>query len=483
MSDATPTILTAAPATAEVRAEAGARMLFADRRHRRQLHWRLGALVTLRVALLSLLLMLAAALLDLPLHSELAAVETCFNRYGEADPRELISDCVRGNVAEMVQMGLLVRNTVLMLVVAIAITAILAMLVRGNYRKLLDDQLYYDEQLIDALPLPLSLRSPEGTFLHVNKAFEARYGLSRHELLDQPVAAFFPTEDAAGEHIQERALNTDEPVEQEFAIWTPRGRSYVLVRLRALRRVDGSLIGLVGVETDITALRQKEAELIESNARLKQLPVKLLQAQEQERRRIARDLHDGVGQILTALKLQLRGLAQRSSIPGAALASSIDLAEEALGHTRDLSISLHPHLLDDLGMERALNWLVDRFIRPSVPMADIVCRLSPPRGEPNVELVAFRVVQEALTNVVRHAQATRVGVILEAARGQLTIEVLDDGIGFGGAGQVDLLRTTSLGLTSMYERVCECGGEMHIDSTRGVGTSLRVRLPWKASEA
>ena len=133
--------------------------------------------------------------------------------------------------------------------------------------------------------------------------------------------------------------------------------------------------------------------------------MKMIDAQEDERRRIARDLHDQVGQILTALKLQLSSLARRDRIdmPALALATSIDLAEEALRHTRDLSASLHPHLLDDLGLEPALNWLLDRFIRPSIPRVELRCRLAPARGPADIELVAFRVVQEALTNVVRHA--------------------------------------------------------------------------------
>jgi PAS domain S-box-containing protein len=485
MSDATSIRPPNAAAAADVWAPAGARMPFAHRRHRRQLRWRIGMLVTLHVTLLSLLLMLMAAVVDLPLDSKLAAVETCFELRGKADSSGLAADCVRGNVAEMVQMGLLARNTVFMLVAAIVVTGGLTMLVRGSYRKLLEDQLHYDEQLIDALPLPLALRSHDGVFLHVNHAFESRYGLARHELLGRPFAVFFPVEAAAVARMQERAIETGEPVEQEFEISTLRDHRHVLVRLRALRRVDGSLIGFLSVETDITVLRQKEAQLLDANAWLKQLTARQLQAQEDERRRISRDLHDQVGQILTALKLQLSGLAKRTAKGrlSTELATSIDLTDEALRHTRDLSTSLHPHLLDDLGLEHALHWLVDRFIRPSVPAIDIRCRLEPPRANPRVELVVFRVVQEALTNVVRHAQATRVGVILQAADGQLLVEVIDDGVGFDSAGlRAYPRKATSLGVTSMHERVCECGGEMHIDSQRNVGTSLRVRLPWKGSE-
>ena len=233
---------------------------------------------------------------------------------------------------------------------------------------------------------------------------------------------------------------------------------------------------------DVTALRLNEQQLMETNQRLSHLSLKMLDAQEDERRRIARDLHDQVGQILTALKLQLASQAKRDRIedPGRAMTTPIELTEEALRHTRDLSASLHPHLLDDLGLEAALNWLIERFIRPSIAAVDLRCRLRPPRGPEAVELVAFRVVQEALTNVIRHAAATRVGVILEAAGGVLAIEVIDDGVGFdAGESWFDVQRTTSLGVTSMRDRVTELGGLLHMDSAHGVGTSLRVELPWE----
>jgi two-component system sensor histidine kinase UhpB len=253
-----------------------------------------------------------------------------------------------------------------------------------------------------------------------------------------------------------------------------------------LRRGNGGQVGTVAVQTDITALVDNEAQLSESNAKLSQLAMQMLNAQEEERRRLARDLHDEVGQILTALKLQLSSLAKRGHIeaPAAVLVAPIDLIEEALAHTRNLSASLHPHLLDDLGLEPTLNWLADRFIRPSLPQVDLRCRLLPERGPAAIELVAFRVVQEALTNVVRHANATRAGVLLESHHGNLTIEVIDDGVGFeAGNTWFDLLRSASVGLSSMRDRVAEVGGDMQLDSAVGQGTSLRVRLPWTGDGA
>ncbi|HSI53849.1 MAG TPA: PAS domain-containing protein [Ramlibacter sp.] len=364
----------------------------------------------------------------------------------------------------------------------IAFTVIALLLLRRGEQAHLRDQLNFNQQLIDAIPLPLSLRSPTGKFMLVNRAFEGKHGVQRDEVLGNRVRDMLPPEDAeAIAYMDARALVSDEPMEEHFHVVNEHVDRHVQVRVQALRRPDGSIVGTIGVQTDVTTLRRKEAQLTEINTKLSQLSIKMIDAQEDERRRIARDLHDHVGQILTALKLQLASLAKRPSIdqPATAFATPIDLAEEALRHARDLSASLHPHLLDDLGLEPALNWLIDRFIRPSVPNVELRCRLQPARGPEASEMVAFRVVQEALTNVVRHAGATRAGVMLESMDGQLTIEVIDDGVGFeAGISWFDLQRSTSLGVTSMRDRVTEIGGDLHMDSHPGSGTSVRVHLPW-----
>ena len=316
----------------------------------------------------------------------------------------------------------------------------------------------------------------------MNRAFETRFGVTRDQLVGRRVdEALAP--DVARRILQmdARAAASPEPQGDTFFVPTQHGMRHVQVCVQALRRADGDMIGTVGLQTDVTPLVEKEAQLTDSNTKLSQLSMKMIGAQEEERRRIARDLHDQVGQILTALKLQLASMARRDRIdaPAAAFVTSIDLAEEALRHTRNLSASLHPHLLDDLGLEPALNWLIDRFIRPSLPAVELRCRLQPQRGPEAIELVAFRVVQEALTNVVRHAQATRAGVMLESRGGELVIEVIDDGVGFeAGHTWFDLQRTASVGVSSMRDRVAEVGGHLELESTVGQGTSVRARLPW-----
>lgn len=390
--------------------------------------------------------------------------------------------CIDAQLQDFAALTETTRQRVLALLLAILVGVAGVIWLRRIDRAQLRSQLRFNQQLIDAIPLPLSLKSARGKFLLVNKAFEEKYEVSRSQLAGQSARMLLSP--AAAQRIEKmdaRALASREPINEIFDIDDPEGGRHVQVRVRALRHPDNLVTGIVAIETDVTALRTNEAQLLESNAKLNQLSLKMLEAHEDERRRIARDLHDEVGQILTALKLQLASIAKLPHLesPAAAMLTPIDLTDEALRHTRDLSASLHPHLLDDLGLEAALNWLINRFIRPSLPLVDLRCQLRPARGPQEIELVAFRVVQEALTNVVRHAGASRAGVILEARHDTLSIEVIDDGVGFdAGETWFDLLRATSVGVTSMRARVSEVGGDLHMDSNPGVGTSLRVRLPW-----
>ncbi|HVZ46050.1 MAG TPA: ATP-binding protein [Ramlibacter sp.] len=390
--------------------------------------------------------------------------------------------CLREDLAGLVDRARTNRIQVLVLAGLLSAVALLTARQRRRDEQVLREQLRFDELLIDAMPLPLSLRSPEGRFLLVNQAFEQRFGIARDALIGERV------DDALGAERAQRIFEMDaravaSPLTQEgrFHVPTQQGMRHIQVSVRALHRADGSLIGTVGVQDDVTELIEKEAQLSESNARLAQLSMKMIGAQEDERRRIARDLHDQVGQILTALKLHLAALAKKERVdaPAAALAAPIELVEEVLSHTRNLSASLHPHLLDDLGLEAALHSLIDRFIRPSLPRVDLRCRLAPARGPEAVEMVAFRVVQEALTNVVRHAHATRAGVMLEAGEGWLAIEVIDDGVGFESPDSgFGVQPGASVGLASLRQRVVEAGGTVQLQSEAGRGTSVRARLPW-----
>jgi signal transduction histidine kinase len=225
-------------------------------------------------------------------------------------------------------------------------------------------------------------------------------------------------------------------------------------------------------------IRQQRAQEERHKTELERLSSKLMQAQEDERRRIARELHDEVGQALSAIKLELavaerQPLSERSKAP---LAEARGITERTLQSVRDMSQLLHPSMLDDLGLPDTANWYLGGFSRRTGIRAELVVNELTERIAPELEVCTYRVIQEAVTNVARHAGATVCRVEIQGTSDGLRITVEDDGRGFdprvkpGAAGR-------GLGLVSVRERVATLGGTLHVDSRPGQGTRLTVELP------
>lgn len=214
--------------------------------------------------------------------------------------------------------------------------------------------------------------------------------------------------------------------------------------------------------------------------RLQTLSRRLLDAQEAERRNIARELHDEIGQALTAMKINLQSVRQLADVPALMpyLEENIGIVDRTLQQVRDLSLDLRPSMLDDLGLVAALRWYVDRQSRLAGFDARFTADLSTIRLPPDLETACFRVTQEALTNVVRHAQAHRVRVSLQYRDDMLYLIIRDDGIGFDVRdAQTRAMRGACSGLLGMQERVLFAGGQIEITSTPQRGTEIWVRFP------
>ena len=207
----------------------------------------------------------------------------------------------------------------------------------------------------------------------------------------------------------------------------------------------------------------------------------LIEAQEDERRRIARELHDQIGQILTAVKMNLHTV-QRFSLgseAGSYMKDNIEAVDEALRLVRDLSIDLRPPVLDDLGLVTALGWYVDRYTMRTGLNVDVVIELPDPneRFSRDLETACFRIAQEALTNVVRHANASQVILHLTRTTKTLTLVVKDDGVGFDLKSlRKRAPRTATLGLISMQERAHAARGTIEINSAISEGTEIRFSV-------
>jgi PAS domain S-box-containing protein len=221
-------------------------------------------------------------------------------------------------------------------------------------------------------------------------------------------------------------------------------------------------------------------EVRTARERLQTLSNRLLVAQEAERQSVARELHDEVGQVLTAVGANLRALELSSNRMTRVqrLGDSLKLVDEALSRVRDLSFDLRPSLLDDFGLVPALEWYIDRQAQRSGFKAEFLTQLPEMRVPPGLETTCFRVAQIALTNVIRHARAKHARVELRFHKSELELSVQDDGIGFDVQAALErAAQGATLGLLSMQERVRLARGGIEIRSTPGQGTIIRARFP------
>jgi signal transduction histidine kinase len=245
---------------------------------------------------------------------------------------------------------------------------------------------------------------------------------------------------------------------------------WIFGRATVVRDPAGRAVRVYGTNADVTERKRAEEELARRTRQLESLSRQLIEAQEVERRAVARELHDDFGQVLTALKLTLQRRERDD-------AESIALVDGAIARMRDLAQDLRPPLLDELGLEAALRWYVEREAKRAGLGFSLALAVEQ-RPQATVEITCFRVVQEALTNVIRHAHARHLAVELGTAAGALRLVVRDDGQGFDvPAARARAARGESQGLLSMRERVALAGGELEIDSAPGHGTSIRARIP------
>jgi signal transduction histidine kinase len=228
--------------------------------------------------------------------------------------------------------------------------------------------------------------------------------------------------------------------------------------------------------------RRKELERVEKNnaESYRMLSARILELQDMERRKIARELHDSVGQFLAGLKLNLSRI-QRRDAGGQnqpLLAESLDLTDKAITEVRTISHLLHPPLLDELGFHSAVRWYTDGFakrsgIRVELQLSEVMERL--PR---EIELALFRVLQESLTNVHRHAKASCVEIEVQSTDYEVILIVCDDGAGIDQnvLGRFRAGQAGGIGLAGMRERLAELGGKLEVESWAG-GTEIRATLP------
>lgn len=338
--------------------------------------------------------------------------------------------------------------------------------------------------MFECNPLPLCMFDHETLrYSAVNQAMVVQYGYSREEFLDMTADQIRPPEEAT--RLRAYVAQTH-PGYNHAGRWRHVKKDGSMIDVEVyehVARLGGRLRSLV-MPFDITERLKAEEALQDHAVRLRRLSQQLLHVQEAERARMARELHDQIGQTLTAAKLGLQSVRSAVSDSAAAgrLEDSIRLAAQVLQQVRDLSLDLRPPLLDELGLTAALGTHVQSLARRTGLAVEFRAEPLSERPSQEVAIACFRIAQEAMTNAMRHARPAHIRVSLREHAGELELSVSDDGIGFDlDASRRLALTGKSIGLLSMTERAALAGGRCEITSAARHGTSVRAAFPLSAS--
>ena len=315
------------------------------------------------------------------------------------------------------------------------------------------------------------IKDNEGKYLLVNSRYETLFGIRNDEIRGKTAHDIFPKEladqfqaDDLQVFAERRARQVEEQVPLEDGV-----RTYLSVKF-PLYDEQESVYGVCGIATDITELKKAQDQL-------RRLSGSIMAGQEKERSAIARELHDELGQVLTALRMDCVWMRDRLKRTDARASertfTMCELIDQTIDDVRSIAVRLRPGVLDDLGLTDALEWYTSDFEKRT----GIACtfkQFDVPEVDDMVATAAYRITQEALTNVARHSSATHVDVILQAKEGRLTLKVVDNGRGFSTQ---KLKESECLGMAGMRERASLVGGCLDIQSQPGTGATVFFALP------
>ncbi len=335
---------------------------------------------------------------------------------------------------------------------------------------------------------------PEGRVLTWNLGAQALKGYSKEEIVGKHFSQFYPPEAVSSgwpERELELAARDGRFADEGWRVRKDGTAFWALVTITALRLPDGRLTGFAKVTHDLTARRETEERVQTLNAELRRkvseldeakrvvelrtielqrLSAEILRVQDEERRRIARELHDDLGQKLVSAKLTMPKVSGTEE--------TLQTLDDAIATVRNLSYLLHPPLLEETGLQAALHWFIEGLTKRSgINVSMSITPQSFPRLAKDIESTIFRVVQESLTNVYRHAKSRTARVEIEKQSRWIIIRVRDHGIGVPHAiANNSPTSRIGVGVSGMRERLRQLGGELKM-SRAEPGTLVEGRIP------
>ncbi len=343
-------------------------------------------------------------------------------------------------------------------------------------------------ELLNRLGLVSVMVDRDENITFCNEALSQLTGRHHDDIVGQKWYELFRSDDQDSTRQHYARLLADQPQKgrHENRLYSGWGESHTICWTSSIMRArTGEVIGMAAIGEDITDQKQEAAKILVLNANLEKLSIRLIQAQEQERISLARELHDELGQRLALLKMDLHQLRQHLVEPDAiGIWDTIDASIVTLiGQIRVISVSLRPPALDYLGLESAIRQLLERQFANSRTTCVIEYAGLPQRLDPAIEIAVYRIVQECVTNIVRHARAGHVVVEINGgeAGGELELIIRDNGIGFDRVAITGTIMPPggSTGLTGMQERVELLGGTFSVETEVGHGTRVMASFNLK----
>jgi PAS domain S-box-containing protein len=323
----------------------------------------------------------------------------------------------------------------------------------------------------------LSNEKSYGDFIEVNEVACTRLGYTKEEFLQLSPSAI-----VSQKSINDFNFNMDRLLREEHVIYDlvhrAKDKKLIPVEINSHLFLYNEKPMVLSIARDVTERKQAEEKLKRTSKLLRELATHLQSVREEERTMIAQEIHDELGQVLTALKIQISLLANKLKDDQKPLKQKInslsDMIDASVESVQKISSKLRPGILDELGLIAAIEWQAEDFEK----LTNIKCSLSLPKAEivleKNKSTAIFRIFQEALTNIARHSQATKTAISLFNHQSNIYLEILDNG---KGITQEQIKDFKSLGIHGMEERAMVFGGQVYIEGIAGKGTTVKVEIP------